>query len=126
MRRIAALSAAAALSLVALIATSAVGQNSVNVERTTEQRLRQLETEIAALTGLVRLRTDAGPPDDRISRDFNLEMRLSTIERTVQQIGNELLMLQRQVSEASQAASQAQNEARMAQQMARDAAMRIN
>jgi len=90
-----------------------------------EERVLVLERAVATLDTQLQLRTSTSGPEDRISRDFNLEMRLSDIERLVQQLGNDMQDLQRQASNAAQAASQAQRDARMAQQMARDAQNRI-
>jgi len=94
---------------------------------TMEQRVRGLELNIVALQSELQRRTATlSGPEDGISRDFNLETRLSNIERQLQQLNNSVLELQRQVSDATRAASQAQSDAMQAQQIARDAQARIN
>jgi uncharacterized protein HemX len=94
---------------------------------TTEQRVRQLEQSLLNLqTELQRRTATLSGPEDGISRDFNLETRLTNIERQLQQLNNSVLEMQRQVADASRAASQAQSDAMQAQQIARDAQLRIN
>jgi hypothetical protein len=94
---------------------------------TVDQRVRQLELNIIALQSELQRRTATlSGPDDGITRDFNLETRLGNIERQVQQLGNSVLDLQRQIGDAARAASQAQNDAMLAQQIARDAQARVN
>ena len=94
---------------------------------TIDQRVRQLEVNIIALqTELQRRTATMAGPDDRMSRDFNLDTRLTNIERQVQQLSNSVLELQRQIADATRAASQAQSDAMQAQQIARDAQARIN
>jgi sensor histidine kinase YesM len=90
-----------------------------------ESRLQILEKNVATLDDLLRLRTDVAGIQDRTSRDYNVDMRLTALERSVQQLGNQLLDLQRQVADANRMALQAQGEAQMAQSLARDAANRI-
>ena len=93
---------------------------------TVEQRVAQLELTISMLQTELRRRTDVSGPDDRMSRDMNLDNRLRDIERQVQQVNNSVMELQRQLGDAMRAASQAQNDAMLAQQIARDAQSRIN
>lgn len=94
---------------------------------TLDDRMRQLELNIMTLQSELQRRTATlGGPEDGISRDFNLDTRLSNIERQVQQLSNSVMELQRQISDATRAASQAQSDAMLAQQIARDAQARIN
>jgi GAF domain-containing protein len=99
---------------------------SADPELTLERRVRQLEQSLSMLNSQVRSRTDVSGPEDRTTRDFNLETRLDNIERQVQQVNNSVMDLQRQISDAARAASQAQNDAMLAQQIARDVQSRIN
>lgn len=103
--------------------TLAFGQEDSRLS--VEERLLLLERNVATLDTQLQLRTSTSGPEDRISRDFSLEMRLGNIERRVQQLSNDVQNLQRQASNAVQAANQAQRDAQMAQQMARDAQNRI-
>ena len=91
-----------------------------------DQRLRQLELDLSMLTSQVRSRTDVVGPEDRTTRDMNLDSRLDAIERELQQVNFTVSDLQRQISDAQRAVSQAQNDAMLAQQLARDAQARIN
>jgi predicted RNase H-like nuclease (RuvC/YqgF family) len=93
---------------------------------TVEQRVAQLESTISMLQTELRRRTDVAGPDDRISRDMNLDNRLRDLERQIQQVNNSVMELQRQLGDAVRAASQAQSDAMLAQQIARDAQSRIN
>lgn len=94
---------------------------------TTEQRIRQLELNLSALQAELQRRTATmAGPEDRMTRDFNLETRLTNIERQLQQVSNSVMDLQRQIGDAARAASQAQSDAMLAQQLARDAQARIN
>jgi uncharacterized protein YlxW (UPF0749 family) len=112
------------VSLCALGAlTVAFGQDDDRLS--IEERVLMLERNVATLDTQLQLRTSTSGPEDRISRDFNLQTRLGDIERRVQQLSNEIQNLQRQASNAAQAANQAQRDAQMAQQMARDAQNRI-
>ena len=99
-----------------------------NVQRgpTVEQRVSTLELTLSQLRTELSRRTDVAGPDDRITRDMNLDNRLRDIERQLQQINNSIMELQRQLGDATRAASQAQNDAMLAQQIARDAQARIN
>jgi hypothetical protein len=103
------------------------GQDAQQPQVTIEQRVRSLEQSLSNLATQVRLRTDVVVgPEDRTSRDLNLDARLDEIERQMQQFNNSVLDLQRQVSDAMRASSQAQNDAMLAQQIARDAQSRVN
>jgi uncharacterized protein YlxW (UPF0749 family) len=94
---------------------------------TMDQRVSQLELSISVLQSELQRRTaPMAGPDDRMSRDFNLDTRLTNIERQVQQLSNSVMELQRQIADATRAASQAQSDAMLAQQIARDAQARIN
>jgi uncharacterized protein YlxW (UPF0749 family) len=94
---------------------------------TVDQRVRSLELSLSALqTELQRRTATMVGPEDRMTRDFNLETRLGNIEREVQQLNNSVMELQRQVGDAVRAASQAQSDANLAQQIARDAQARVN
>jgi uncharacterized protein YlxW (UPF0749 family) len=104
--------------------TVAFSQNT-DPDVTTERRIRQLELDLSNLSMQLQVRTNVSGPQDRTTRDFNLETRLNNLEQRVQQIDNEILNLQRQVFDATRAANQAQSEAQMAQSIARDAANRI-
>ena len=99
-----------------------------NVQRgpTVEQRVSSLELTLSQLRTEISRRTDVAGPDDRITRDMNLDNRLRDIERQLQQINNSIMELQRHLGDATRAASQAQNDAMLAQQIARDAQARIN
>lgn len=128
MRRITALialPAAAALGLLAVAQGQEGSPDKTDAEKVVEARLLGLEQTVARLNTQLQMRTEvAGGPQDRVSRDFNLEQRLNNIERQVQQLGIQVSNLDRLVQSASQAAMQAQNDARQAQQMARDASFR--
>jgi len=113
---------ACAIALVGL--ASSFGQ-SPGSDDTVDKRLSQLEQNLAELETLLHVRTDSVGIPDRTNRDFNLETRLTAIERNVQQINNVVLDLQRQVGHAYRMANQAQNDAQLAQSLARDAANRI-
>lgn len=99
-----------------------------NVQRgpTVEQRVNSLELTISQLRTELSRRTDVAGPDDRMTRDMNMDNRLRDIERQLQQVNNSITELQRQLGDATRAASQAQNDAMLAQQIARDAQARIN
>jgi len=113
---------ACAIALMGL--ASSYGQ-SPGSDDAVEQRLSQLEQSLAELDTLLHVRTDTVGIPDRTNRDFNLETRLTAIERNVQQINNVMLDLQRQVADAYRMANQAQSDAQLAQSLARDAANRI-
>lgn len=94
-------------------------------EDVTNARISRLEQQVANLDNLLHLRTDTPGIQDRANRDYNVDTRLTAIERSLAQINNELQDLQRQLSDAVRMASQAQSDAQMAQQLARDAAARL-
>lgn len=98
---------------------------SPDTTKSLDDRVSVLEQNLAELTTLVHVRTDTTGIQDRNNRDFNLETRLTAIERNVQQINNVMADLQRQVADAYRMANQAQTDAQLAQSLARDAANRI-
>ena len=101
------------------LTTGAVGQDGVT-ERPIESRILALEQTVSRLSIQLLQRTEVTGPQDRMTRDLNLENRLRQIEQSVQQLSVELAALNRQLSSVATTASQAQRDA----QMARDAAMR--
>jgi uncharacterized protein YlxW (UPF0749 family) len=114
-----AIGTAAAVGLMAM----ASGQNEFP-EQTVESRLLQLEDAVSRLNTVVQMRTEVSGPQDRVTRDFNLEQRLNSLERQVQQLAYDVSNVNSQISMAVNAANQAQRDAQMAQQMARDAMLR--
>ena len=115
-----AIGAAAAVGLM----TMASGQNEFP-EETVESRLLLLEDAVSRLNTVVQMRTEVSGPEDRVTRDFNLEQRLSSLERQVQQLAYDVSNVNSQISTAVNAANQAQRDAQMAQQMARDLSFRV-
>jgi predicted nucleic acid-binding Zn-ribbon protein len=103
----------------------ALGQET-KPEDVMNARISQLEEQVANIDNLLHLRTDTPGIQDRANRDYNVETRLTALERSLAQINNQLQDLQRQMSDAVRMASQAQSDAQMAQQLARDAASRIH
>jgi predicted RNase H-like nuclease (RuvC/YqgF family) len=95
-------------------------------EPTLAQRVQTLERSLIQLNSQLQLRTDVSGPEDRRTRDFNLEQQINDLERQIQQLNNTVMDLQRQLSDALRAANQAQSDAMQAQQIARDAQSRIN
>ena len=93
-------------------------------EPTVESRIAVLEDRVASLNTLLQMRTEVSGPQDRITRDFDLDQRLNSLEREVQQLGFEMSNMRSQVSSAVTTANQAQRDAQMAQQMARDLSFR--
>lgn len=106
------------------LAAIALGQDAAAPAPTVESRVLLLEESVARLSTLLQMRTEASGPQDRLTRDFNLETRLGNLERQVQQLSFQVSNLNNQISSAISAANQAQRDAQMAQQMARDAAFR--
>jgi gas vesicle protein len=96
-----------------------------NPKMTVDDRLDLLENKLSNLDNLVHRRTDTQGIEDRTNRDYNVDTRITNLERNLQQINNQLMDLQRQVQDANRIANQAQNDAQTAQQLARDAANRI-
>jgi uncharacterized protein YlxW (UPF0749 family) len=104
--------------------TIASGQDQFP-EPTVESRILELEDMVARLNTVVQLRTEVSGPQDRVSRDFNLDQRLGNLERQVQQLTYEMSNINSQISSAVSAANQAQRDAQMAQQMVRDLSIRV-
>jgi uncharacterized protein YlxW (UPF0749 family) len=104
--------------------TLASGQDEFP-EQTVESRLLQLEDAVSRLNTVVQMRTEVSGPQDRVTRDFNLEQRLNNLERQVQQLAYDVSNVNGQISMAVNAANQAQRDAQMAQQMARDLSFRV-
>lgn len=90
-----------------------------------DERLMRLERLVLTLDSQLQQRTSVVGPDDRITRDFNLDTRLNNIELQTEQLARQIMDLQRQVSDAQRIANQAQRDAQMAQQIARNAESRI-
>jgi uncharacterized protein YlxW (UPF0749 family) len=105
--------------------TMASGQDEFP-EQTVESRLLQLENAVSRLNTVVQMRTEVSGPQDRVTRDFNLEQRLNNLERQVQQLAYDVSNVNSQISMAVNAANQAQRDAQMAQQIARDLSFRVN
>lgn len=91
---------------------------------TDDERLMRLERLVVTLDSQLQQRTGVVGPDDRLTRDINLESRLNTIELQAEQLSRQVMDLQRQVADAQRIASQAQRDAQMAQQIARNAESR--
>lgn len=106
------------------LVTIASGQDEFP-EPTVESRILQLEDLVARLNTMVQLRTEVSGPEDRVTRDFDLDQRLGALERQVQQLALEMSNLNSRISSAVSTASQAQRDAQMAQQMARDLSFRV-
>ena len=124
MKRLATIVVTSGITLVFGLLTTAAGQET-DPEQVLEARLLGLEQSVARLDTQLQMRTNvSGGPQDRVSRDFDLEQRLNTIERQVQQLGIQMSNLQREVQAASRAASQAQNDAQQARQLAQNASLR--
>ncbi|HUF72489.1 MAG TPA: hypothetical protein VMR74_06285 [Gammaproteobacteria bacterium] len=104
--------------------TVASGQDPLP-EPTVESRLLELEERVARLSTTLDIRTEVSGPQDRVNRDFNLDTRLTDIERRLQQLSFEMSTVSSRISSAINAANQAQRDAQMAQQMARDVMNRV-
>jgi uncharacterized protein YlxW (UPF0749 family) len=105
--------------------TMASGQDEFP-QQTVESRLLELEAAVSRLNTVVQMRTEVSGPEDRVTRDFNLEQRLNNLERQVQQLAYDVSNVNSQISMAVNAAQQAQRDAQMAQQIARDLSFRVN
>jgi len=125
MKRFAKLLACGGLAMSLGLLPIAFGQNT-QPQPTLDSRVRQLELSLGMLNNQLQMRTEVSGPQDRTTRDYNLDTRIDDLERQIQQLNNTLMDLQRQIGDAVRAASQAQNDAMMAQQIARDAQSRIN
>lgn len=101
----------------------AYGQNE-STGLSDDERLMRLERLVTTLESQLQQRTSVVGPDDRISRDFNLDTRLDNIELHAEQLSRQVMDLQRQVADAQRIANQAQRDAQMAQQVARTAEAR--
>jgi hypothetical protein len=102
----------------------AYGQND-STGLSDDERLMRLERLVTTLDSQLQQRTSVVGPDDRITRDFNLDTRLNNIELQTEQLARQIVDLQRQVANAERIANQAQRDAQMAQQIARNAESRI-
>jgi hypothetical protein len=113
---------AGAIPAIGLIAI-AYGQNE-STGLTDDERLLRLERLVLTLDSQLQQRTSVVGPEDRLTRDFNLETRLDNIELHAEQLGRQAMDLQRQVADAQRIANQAQRDAQMALQTARTAEIR--
>ena len=103
--------------------TLASGQDTLP-QPTVEGRIAALEDRVTSLNTLLQMRTEVSGPQDRVTRDFDLDQRLNSLERRVQQLAYDMQSINSQISAAVNTANQAQRDAQMAQQMARDASFR--
>jgi hypothetical protein len=94
------------------------GQNDAT-GLTDDERLLRLERLVLTLDSQLQQRTSVVGPDDRITRDFNLDTRLDNIELHAESLSRQVMDLQRALANAQRIADQALREAQMAQQTAR-------
>lgn len=114
---------AGSILAVGLIAISH-GQNE-STGLTDDERLMRLERLVTTLDAQLQQRTRGVGPDDRITRDSNLDSRLNNLELQAGQLASQVQDLQRQVLDTQRLANQAQRDAQTAEQIARSIESRI-
>lgn len=92
-------------------------------QRTTEERIAELEAAIATLDTRLALESSRQPTIGGES-GLALQSRVTTLERNVERLTADLQRISRVAEQAARDAASAQRDAMAAQQAARDAAMR--
>jgi uncharacterized protein YceH (UPF0502 family) len=95
-----------------------------SAEPSLEERVAQLEGELADLSARLELRTPPGGDTLGAGRDLDAQRRLGELERQLAALTADVRRLQQSVETAMRDASQAQRDAMDAQRAARDAASR--